>query len=46
MSEEKLEGDIKRLRTDRKKLLDILQTLLNDARTFLEPGNKMENASD
>ena len=46
MSEENLEEDIKRLRADRKKLLDILQTLLNEAQTFVEPGNKMENASE
>ena len=46
MSEENLEKDIKRLRADRKKLIDTLQTLLNDAHTFLEPGNKMEDASE
>ena len=46
MSEEDLEEDIKQLRADRKKLLDILQTLLNGAQTFLEPGNKMENSSE
>ena len=46
MSEENLQENIKRLRADRKKLLEILQTLLNDTQTFLEPGNKMENASE
>lgn len=46
MSEANLEEDIKRLRVDREKLLDILQTFLNDTQTFLEPGNEMENASE
>jgi hypothetical protein len=40
MSEENLEEDIKRLRADRKKPLDVLQTLLNDTQTFLEPGQE------
>ena len=42
----KSKEDIKRLRADRKKLLDSFQTLLNGAHTFLEPGNKMENSSE
>jgi hypothetical protein len=46
MSEENLERDIKRLRADKKKLLNILQTMLNDTQTLFEPGNKMENASE
>ena len=46
MSETNIDEDIKRLRADRKRLLGILQTWLNDTQTFLEPGNKMENASE
>ena len=46
MDEKYLEEDVKRLRADREKLLDTLQTLLNDTQTFLEPGSKMEDASE
>jgi hypothetical protein len=46
MSEANPEEAIKKLKADRKKLLDILQTLLDDTQTFFEPGNKMKNAAE
>ena len=46
MSEVNPEEAIKKLKADRKKLLDILQTLLSDTQTFFKPGNKMQNAAE
>jgi len=46
MSEENLEKDMKRLRADRKKLIDTLQTLLERGAYFPRTRNKMEDASE